>query len=198
MEKNLEKRVETLEKIVMGLVSKNVAKIKGNLGIGDSFELCGLKWTILEISDNGYMCLADRLKESMVFDSSCNDWKPSKLRDYLNRDFYNMLCEAVGAENVVPFERDLISLDGQTDYGKCEDNVSLLTFDEYRRNRKNIQNTEDYWWWTVTPHSTDANNDTRWVAVVSSSGDFVSGSYSIDYGVRPVCIFGSSIFESEE
>lgn len=195
---NLEKRVEELEKTVQMLLAEKRIKIKKNLGIGDSFELCGLAWKILDITEKGYMCLSERLNEDMAFDSSCNDWKSSKLRDYLNKDFYKILCEAVGAENIVSFERDLLSLDGQTEYGKCEDNVSLITFDEYRKYRSLIPNTENYSWWTCTPDSTKCNGDSTWVSVVSSSGNVYGRVYSINTGVRPVCIFDSSIFESEE
>lgn len=198
MASNLEKRVEELEKTVQMLLSKKRIKIKKNLGIGDTFELCGLTWKILDITEKGYMCLAERLGDTMMFDSSSNDWKSSGLREYLNKDFYKNLCGKIGAENIVSFERDLLSLDGQTEYGKCEDNVSLITFDEYRKYRSLIPNTENYSWWTCTPDSTKCNEDSTWVRVVSSSGGIDYGVYYYDNGVRPVCIFDSSIFESED
>lgn len=198
MASNLEKRVEELEKTVQMLLAEKRIKIKKNLGIGETFELCGLTWKILDITEKGYMCLAERLKDSMMFDSSSNDWKSSGLREYLNKDFYKNLCEEIGAENIVSFERALLSLDGQTEYGNCEDNVSLITFDEYRKYRSLIPNTENYSWWTCTPDSTKCNGDSTWVAVVSSSGVVNYGGCDNDGGVRPVCIFDSSIFESEE
>ena len=72
-----------------------------------------------------------------------------------------------------------------------------LMIDEYRKYRKLLPNT-DKWWWTLTPCSTSCNDDSRWIAVVSPSGDFSSDIYYVSHGVRPVCIFSSSIFESEE
>lgn len=198
MGKNLEQRLDELEKIVKQMQGKAAIKISKKLCIGDTFELVGLKWTILDITEKGYMCLAEKLEERMQFDANCNNWQESDLRSYLNIDFYKNLVDAIGAENIVPFERDLLSLDGQTEYGSCEDNVSLLSVDEYRKYRPLIPNTNDYWWWLLTPDSTKCNGDTIWVRVVSSSGD-VSYDDGYDYdGVRPVCIFSSSIFESEE
>ena len=196
MAKNLEKRVEELEKIVEKLVGKKICKV--NAGIGDTFEILGLVWKVMDITDKGYLCLGERLKDSMKFDTSCNDWKTSDLRNYLNTEFYKQLVDEIGEDNIIPFERSLLSLDGQTEYGVCEDKVSLLTVDEYRKYRKHIPNTEDYWWWTITPDSTKCNKDTTRVRVVSSSGDIGNRYYYGDCGVRPVCIFSSSIFESEE
>ena len=61
-----------------------------------------------------------------------------------------------------------------------------------------IPNTDDYWWWTLTADSCKSNNDNRWLRVVSPSGNFFSISYFNGGGVRPFCIFSSSIFESGE
>ena len=197
MAKNLEQRVAELEKIVQELTKNKAVQIRKSLGLGDEFEIAGLKWKILDITDKGYMCLADKLEAENQFDQKCNDWKASALREYLNSQFYEMLAGEIGTENIIPFERDLLSMDGQTEYGTCEDTVSLLTLDEYRKYRKYIPNTRHYWW-TCTPDSTKCNGDTRWIRVVSPSGNLVNGNCYVDCGVRPVCIFSSSIFESEE
>lgn len=171
-------------------------KIKNVKEAGNTFELAGLKWTVLEVTEKGYMCLAERLEDSMRFGTN-NDWKESYIRKYLNVEFAEKLAAEIGADNIIEFERDLLSLDGQTEYGSCMDKVSLLTFDEYRRNRKHIPNA-GYWWWLLTPDGTSCNNDDTWVRDVSPSGSIVDGCYFINYGVRPFCIFSSSIFESEE
>lgn len=165
--------------------------------IGDTFELAGLSWKILDITDDGYMCLADRLEENMRFDSDSNNWKNSSLRKYLNEEFCQKLAGIVGNDNIISFARDLLSLDGQTEYDSCLDKVSLLTVDEYRKYRGLIPNT-DYWWWTCTPWSTSCNDVETTNAVVSPSGDFGYISCYCNCGVRPFCIFSSSIFDSEE
>lgn len=179
-------------------MAKTTIKINKNLGNGDTFDLAGLRWKILDITEKGYMCLAEKLPERMQFDSNCNNWQGSNLRKYLNTEFFNKLAEAVGADNIIPFERDLLSMDGQIEYGTCEDKVSLLNVDEYRKYRGLIPNTGDYWWWLITPDSTACNDDTYWVRVVSPSGYFYYDFYFSNFGVRPFCIFSSEIFESEE
>lgn len=160
---------------------------------GNTFELAGLKWTVLEVTEKGYMCLAEKLENTMRFGSN-NDWKESRIRKYLNGEFLEKLSSEVGADNIIEFERDLLSMDGQTEYGSCADKVSLLTFDEYRKNRKHIPNA-GYWWWLITPDSTACNGNETWVRVVSPSGDIFCSFRGNDRGVRPVCIFSSSIFE---
>ena len=204
MEKNLEQRVAELEKQNKEMVQQlkalqgNVAtKISKKLGVGDTFEVAGLKWTILDITDKGYACLADKLAKDGHFDNDCNNWQASDLRNYLNTEFYDNLSDVVGADNIIPFERDLLSLDGQTEFGTCEDKVSLLNVDEYRKYRALIPNA-DYWWWLITPWSTPCNGYDATVAVVSPRGGISSSVYYNNFGVRPFCIFSSSIFESEE
>lgn len=197
--------LESLQKQIIDLQSE-VKALKGNvksrvvpvgLQIGGTFELAGLTWKILEVTEKGYACLADKLEERMQFDSSCNNWQSSNLRNYLNTKFYKQLVDEVGEENIIPFERDLLSMDGQTEYGTCEDKVSLLTVDEYRKHRALIPNA-DYWWWLITPDSTKCNDDTTWVRVVSPSGFIYYFNFNFSLGVRPFCIFSSAIFESEE
>lgn len=179
---------------VLKATSKSINLPEG-LGIGDTFELADTTWKILDITGAGYICLADNIEERQ-FDSDSSNWENSNLRDYLNEEFLEKIAAEIGLENIVPFERDLLSLDGQTEYGKCEDKVSLLTVDEYRKYRSLIPNTKDYWWWLVSPWSTPCNDYYMSVAVVSSAGNFILYNCSINVGVRPVCIFSSSIFES--
>lgn len=179
---------------VLKATSKSINLLEG-LGIGDTFEVADTKWKILDITSAGYICLADSIEERQ-FDSDSINWENSDLRDYLNEGFLEKIAAEIGLENIVPFERDLLSLDGQTEYGKCEDKVSLLTVDEYRKYRSLIPNTEDYWWWLVSPWSTPCNNYKRTVTVVSSAGIIRFNGCFSSSGVRPVCIFSSSIFES--
>lgn len=176
---------------------KSVSKIHSGLKIGDTFKIAGLDWKIIDITDKGYSCLCEILEEDMKFDDSSNDWKSSGLREYLNGDFLKKISDEVGEENIVKFERDLLSLDGQTEYEKCEDFISLLTVDEYRKYRSLIPN-EGNWWWLITSWSTPCNDYEYPVTVVASSGGVHDWIYYDGRGVRPFCIFSSSIFESEE
>ena len=179
---------------VLKATSKSINLPEG-LGIGDTFELVDTTWKILDITSAGYICLADNIK-NMKFDSNSNNWKNSDLRGFLNGEFYEKMAAEIGSKNIIPFERNLLSLDGHTEYGKCEDKISLLTVDEYRKYRSLIPNTKDYWWWLVSPWSTPCNDYKKSVAVVSSAGYFNNRYCHYFSGVRPVCIFSSSIFES--
>lgn len=189
---------ELRNKVAILEVTNNVNKIPAGLVIGDTFKLAGLTWKILDITVRGYICLADNLEDTMQFDSKSNDWIKSQLREYLNTEFIEEIAGEIGEENIISFNRNLLSLDGQAEYGECEDKISLLTVDEYRKYRSLIPNTDDYWWWLITPWSTPCNDYKTPVTVVSPSGYFGIRSCDDGRGVRPVCIFSSLIFESED
>lgn len=196
--KSLQEQINELrnEVAVLKAVEKT-RKIPTGLSVGDTFKLAGLTWTILDITDKGYMCLADKLEDSMPFANKTNNWSNSGLREYLDNVFLEKIAGEIGKENIIPFNRNLLSLDGQTEYGECEDIVSLLTVDEYRKYRELIPNV-GYWWWTCTPWSTESNSYEVETTVVSPSGYVNNNFCNYGCGVRPFCIFSSAIFESEE
>lgn len=96
--------------------------------------------------------------------------------------------------NIWKYNVGLLSLDGQTEYGHCKDKISILTVDEYRKYRKFLPNM-DKWWFLLTPWSTPVNGYSTTMTVVSPTGGIISYGYYGEFGVRPVCIFSSSIFE---
>ena len=195
MGNNLKERLSIVETEIEAIKKELSFKKFQGLTVGDTFQLIGVNWRILDITGKGYLCLAEIIDDSMRFGGESNDWKSSGLRGYLNGKILHEIAEEIGADNVIPFERDLISLDGQTEYGKCTEKVSLISLDQYRKYRKLIPNSEKYWW-TLTPDSTKGNDDSRWVLVVSPPGYIGSHICVYDYGVRPFCIFSSALFES--
>lgn len=165
--------------------------------IGKTMEIAGMEWMILDKAEKGYFAILNSFDgENRKFDSDSNNWIESDLRKELNDSFLKKITEELGEDAVVEFDRDLLSLDGQTEYGHCEDKISLLTVDEYRKYRKLLPNTKN-WWWLITPWSTLANGYISTLTVVSPSGSINSDVYVLSSGVRPVCIFSSSIFESK-
>ena len=165
--------------------------------IGKTMEIAGMEWMILDKAEKGYFAILNSFDgENRKFDSDSNNWIESDLRKELNDSFLKKITEELGEDAVVEFDRDLLSLDGQTEYGHCEDKISLLTVDEYRKYRKSLPNTKN-WWWLITPWSTLANGYISTLTVVSPSGCIDGMSYGDSCGVRPVCIFSSSIFESK-
>lgn len=166
--------------------------------IGKTIEVAGINWMVLDKLEKGYFAISeDFYGRDREFDDNCNDWKSSDLRNELNTDLRKKIESELGTDSLVEFERNLLSLDGQTEYGTCRDYVSLISVDEYRKYRKLLPNTGK-WWWTLTPDSTACNNDGKWLRVVSASGFISCYNCCSSAGVRPVCIFSSSIFESEE
>ena len=171
-------------------------KYIGKPEIGKTIELAGMEWLILDKTEKGYYAILNGFDgKDRTFDSDSNNWILSKLREELNTKFLKKITDEFGEDAVIEFDRDLLSLDGQTEYGHCKDKISILTVDEYRKYRKFLPNM-DKWWWLLTPWSTPANGYSVTNTVVSPSGSFDSSLYLNEIGVRPVCIFSSSIFES--
>ena len=166
--------------------------------VGETITVAGITWRVLDKLEKGYLVISDGFYgEDRKFDGSCNNWKCSDLRKELNTDLKDKIEDELGKGALVGFERDLLSMDGQTEYGTCKDLVSLISVDEYRKYRKFLPSTDRYWW-TITPDSTPCNNDSTCLRVVSPVGNVYCSDCNDSNGVRPFCIFSSSIFESEE
>lgn len=171
-------------------------KYIGTPEIGKVIELAGMDWLILDKTEKGYFAILNGFDEKeRTFDSTSNNWITSKLRNELNARFLKKITDELGKDAVIEFDRDLLSMDGQTEYGHCKDKISFLTVDEYRKYRKLLPNI-DKWWWLLTPWSTPVNDFSTTITVVSPSGNVSYYNFSYANGVRPVCIFSSSIFES--
>ena len=195
MKKNLKYFENELSRL-----NKEFAEFKKNhIGvpeIGKVIEIAGMEWLILDKTEKGYFAILNGFDgEPREFDSDSNNWTESKLRHKLNTSFRKKITEELGEDAVVEFDRDLFSLDGQTEYGYCKDKISLLTVDEYRKYRKLLPNMGK-WWWLLTPWSTPVNDYSSTNTVVSPSGGVGRYYCNVGNGVRPVCIFSSSIFES--
>lgn len=166
--------------------------------VGETITVAGITWRVLDKLEKGYLVISDGFYgEDRKFDGSCNNWKCSDLRKELNTDLKDKIEDELGKGALVGFERDLLSMDGQTEYGTCKDLVSLISVDEYRKYRKFLPSTDRYWW-TITPDSTPCNNDSTCLRLVSPGGRIINYGCGNGDGVRPFCIFSSSIFESEE
>ena len=165
--------------------------------IGKTVEIAGMEWMILDKTEKGYFAVLNGFDgKERVFDSDSNNWISSKLREELNTKFLKKIVDELGEDAVIEFDRDLLSLDGQTEYGHYKDKISLLTVDEYRKYRKLLPNMPK-WWWLITPWSTPANDYNSTLTVVSPSGVICSFGYGGSSGVRPVCILKSNLFVSK-
>lgn len=126
-----------------------------------------------------------------------NDFRTSDIKKRLDA-FAEEISEIVGKENIVEHMVDLTADDGLKCYGTTKARMSLLTANMARENVDILDEFKlDGWWWLATPCSTPKHNNNRWIKCVSPSG--IYGDYYDDYnGVRPFCIFKSSIFQSCE
>ena len=140
--------------------------------------------------------LADENICDMSFGEN-NDWRESSIRKKLNEELYQKIVTELGSDTLVMIQTDLFSHNGLRDYGRCEDIVSLLTYDLYRNNRENIKSLDE-WWWTCTPDSVPSGGaGTRYVQCVDSDGDVgYCDCHWNGRGVRPFFILKSDIFVS--
>lgn len=170
---------------------------------GDVFEdKDGEGYIILGHLEGGKTAVLKKdLLEEMQFGGS-NDWRDSYVREKLNSTYLESLEEKFGEENIFTHTVDLISLDGLDDYGKCRDKVSILTADEYKKYRKEIDKATDGpvndWWWLCTPDSTPSGVESSGVRFVSSSGALNYGTASFSSAVRPFFVLDSSTFVLRE
>ena len=98
---SLQEQINDLKKEVTELKKENLVSIRKKLGIGDTFDLIGLNWKILDKTDSGYVCLVETLEDEKQFDKYSSDWKKSSLREYLNGEFLEKLSDVVGKENII-------------------------------------------------------------------------------------------------
>lgn len=168
-----------------------------DLQMKESISLAGITWSkFAEDSEGNAYMLADEKICDMEFGEN-NDWRESPIRKKLNEELYQKIVSELGADALVTIRTDLFSHDGLRDYGKCEDMVSLLTYDLYRNNRENVKGFDE-WYWTCTPDSTPSGYSSRCVRYVDSGGNVGYDWYDFSRAVRPFFILKPSIFVSCE
>lgn len=131
---------------------------------------------------------------------SNNDLRKSKVLRRMEEEILPKIIEALGEENVCIFKTDLTTLDGLKPYGEMYSRISLPTFDFYRANVDIFDKHKPHdWWWLATPESAQPHSEAWWTLCVSPSGnvDYCDIYFNVG-GVRPFCIFKSSIFGSCE
>lgn len=181
--------------IIIDLVNKGF-KLPNNLKTGDSFkDKDGEEYILLYFLSNGDAVILkkDALK-SMKFGSN-NNYNTCNIDKYLCEEYLSELEKKFGKNNIVEHEVDLLSLDGENNYGKITRKVSILTLDEYRHNKQVIKNYINARFWLCTPNTTPRGCGSGCVQYVSSKGDVRCGWYNYSGAVRPRFVLSSSIFE---
>lgn len=154
---------------------KTLAEIK----IGETFKVADIEF--IKFSDeNGYTFAV--AKEG-VFNSRFgdnNNFAVSTIKNRLEKEILPKIENAVGAENIVEHEVDLLSLDGDDKWGKANCKISVPTFDFYRHNVKIFdKHLLDDWWWLATPETTAKHYNDNWSVCVSPHGDVYDGRYAM-------------------
>ena len=168
------------------------------LKAGEVFKIAEHDFIVLEQMDGTAAVISKNLMVEDILFGDRKDYKTSNLKALIERDIQPVIENAVGAENLVEHEVDLISVDMQNEYGSYLCYVRPITFDEARKYNDLLVNKDlDDWWWTCTPWSTEERGWKWSIAVVSPSGVICSCDYLNYGGVRPFCILKSNIFVSK-
>ena len=190
---------EKLEEIRAALDKRPVCSLEKKKN-GETIAHVGdFDFLVLERSgDTVSMVLKGLYAKGVQFGKN-NDFRGGNVQK-ICREFSDKLADIVGADNIVEHTVDLTSDDGLKDYGAVKEKVSLLTTVLYRRyvDVLDIDRLQKYYW-LVTPYSTPKHEDAACVKCVSPRGGINLVNCDFDYvGVRPFCIFSSSIFGSCE
>lgn len=158
---------------------------------GEEFVYNGIRFICLDVIDGNYLAItADCLCEKRFNDNyndGCNNWKTSTLRRFLNED---VLEEHFDAKHLIKQTSDLTADNGDKAYGTCEDYITLLTCDQYRKYRDYVPLFEECMW-TLTPWRCDPGI-ANYVRNVYPAGAIISGSAYNSLGLAPVCLFNSN------
>jgi len=167
-----------------------------NIKIGEIKEIAGQEFIVLDILENGVICLSkDFAYHNTVFDNNSNNYANSEIRKTLTTEYFKKIADVVGEENIIETEIDLTSDDGLDNYGKVVDKVGLLTADMYRKYNRIIEKYPvNDWWWLSTPYSTAHRGYNFTVRCVVSLGSLGLSNCYDSFGVRPFLIFNPSIF----
>ena len=172
-------------------ITKKLAEVE----IADTFKVGDIEWIKFDEKDGSVIAVAKDIlfRSEFGFNNNYLD-KNCTIRERLEKEILPKIELAIGAENLIEFETDLVSLDGDKQYGKYNSKISLPTFDFYRENVEIFdKHTPEEWWWLSTPFSTNKHWNNCWVSCVSPYGDVYFRNYCYYDGVRPFIIFVSSI-----
>ena len=156
------------------------------LNPGEHFIYNNIEFICLDIIDGNYLAMTAKPWQEMPFDTNnCNDWRKSSLRRVLNNDFLDLLDR----KHLVKQTSDLIADNGDKAYGTCEDYVTILSCDQYRKYRDIVPLFEE-WMWTLTPWTCNAGGAYSVRGVYTTGCVSSNGAYHT-YGVAPACVFSS-------
>ena len=165
---------------------------------GKLFEVAGIEFIKFADQNGQTVAVAKDVLFSSEFGKN-NNFATSEVKHALEKKILSKLEKAIGSENIIEHEVDLLSLDGDDKWGKIKCKISIPTFDFYRANVKIFdKHKPDKWWWLATPDTTSAHYNDNWIRGVAPAGGVDNGDCNRGGGVRPFLIFNSSISVSCE
>lgn len=196
MDKILEKAKE-LVAMLEETESKDKVKLS-TVKSGGVIELGEDEFVVLDHNEGGTLVISkDLMAEDVKFGNN-TDFNGSNVQRVLYEDILPKIEGAVEKDSILSQTVKLTTVDNHDIYKDVTGRIRLLTFDEARKYNPLIVNEDlgDYWW-LMTPWT----SKDRWeypVSVVSPGGGIGATVYGRSFGVRPVCIFSSTLFESED
>lgn len=175
----------------------NDFKLSKDLKPGDVFkDFDGDEYILLYYLENGDAAILRKDNLTQMRFGSNNNYNGSDIDKYMCNTYLPELERKFGKENIVEHDVNLLSLDGEDDYGIIKRKVSIPTLDCYRMNKKVIKKHIKKMFWLSTPNSTPNGFGSDSIRFVDSDGDVLYFWHVIVLGVRPFAILKSSIFES--
>ena len=169
-----------------------------NVKDGEIFKVAGMEFIKFPEVDGKVPAVMKDIAFSGDFGAN-NDLRSSTVLKRMEKEILPKIIDAVGKENVCTIHTDLTTLCGLNTYSTMESFISLVTMDFYRANVEIFdKHKSDSWWWLATPESAPPHGSPYWTLCVSPAGRIYDDYYRNSFGVRPFCIFKSSIFESSE
>jgi hypothetical protein len=90
------------------------------------------------------LAITAKIIKSMEFsdkcEDGCNDWKNSKIRAWLNEEFIKQFY----MKDLIVQTSDLIASNGDISYGECQDYITLLSCEQYRKYRDFVPTYYDW------------------------------------------------------
>ena len=166
--------------------------------IGSVVNIAGINWIVLDKDEDGNaICITKNIIDVSVFDNHTGclrtKYDVSCICEKLNDEFLKFLTCEIGENQILNIEMDLTTEDGVSDYGKITTKIGLLTADMYRKHNRTIRKypVEDSWW-LATPTCFEYN----YIRCVAPNGSIYDEECLCKKGIRPVCVFSSSVFKS--
>lgn len=191
----IKESLKDLEILVAEYEKQNNVVSLDSLCPGEVFKIGEHDFIVLEQRPGQTVVISKGLMLSKKeFDNDSTDYNKSYLKDFIESEIQPIIEEAVGVDNLVEHEVDLLSVDMQRQYENCKCKVRPITFDEARKYNNLLVNRDLIgWWWTCTSWSTEERSCKYPMAVVSPSGMIDYYHCDFSYGVRPFCILKSNI-----